>query len=147
MEEKKHMDTVSAAGLLVALGIIYGDIGTSPLYVYATAFGNGVSDVRDVIGSLSLIIWTLTLSPVVKYCWVVLWCDDNGEGGTFAAYGLLARNLGIIRDRAGHVPYEQSVSQFTTEPSSPKYALSPPCPCVSPPHLSGWVAAQARTGG
>ena len=99
---------------------MYGDIGTSPLYVFSTTFVNGVSDVRDVIGALSLILWTLTLSPTLKYCWVVLWCDDNGEGGTFAAYGVLARNLGISRQRGGPMPYDHSISQFTTEPTGKK---------------------------
>eukprot|EP00270_Netrium_digitus_P015917 TRINITY_DN562_c0_g1_i5.p1 TRINITY_DN562_c0_g1~~TRINITY_DN562_c0_g1_i5.p1 ORF type:complete len:756 (-),score=207.54 TRINITY_DN562_c0_g1_i5:222-2489(-) len=75
------------------VGVVYGDIGTSPLYMYATIFSEGLSDVRDLMGALSLIIWTLTLSPLVKYMFFVMYCDDNGEGGTFALYSLLCRHV------------------------------------------------------
>ena len=64
----------------LASGVVYGDLGTSPLYVYNTTFVFGVEKVEDVIGVTSLIMWLLILSPLVKYCFVVLTCDDNGEG-------------------------------------------------------------------
>ena len=87
----KNLDRVSAAGLLVALGIIYGDIGTSPLYVFnAIINGRMISD-ELIIGSLSCIIWTLTLQTTLKYVILILRADNRGEGGTFALYALVRR--------------------------------------------------------
>lgn len=67
-----------------------GDIGTSPLYVYSSTFTSNPS-YDDLLGALSLIIWSLTLIVTVKYVCIVLFADDEGEGGTFAMYNLLAR--------------------------------------------------------
>ncbi|EPE05218.1 potassium transporter [Ophiostoma piceae UAMH 11346] len=71
-------------------GIIYGDIGTSPLYVYSSTFTSQPSW-DDLVGALSIIIWSLTLIVSVKYVCIVLLADDDGQGGTFALYSLLAR--------------------------------------------------------
>ena len=93
MEEKKHMDTVSAAGLLVALGIIYGDIGTSPLYTLRAIVGaENVINADVVRGALSCIFWTLTLLTSVKYVVLILRADNRGEGGIFALYALVRRH-------------------------------------------------------
>ncbi|KAH0557163.1 hypothetical protein GP486_005050, partial [Trichoglossum hirsutum] len=73
-----------------SIGVIYGDIGTSPLYVYSSTFKSTPS-YDDLLGALSLIIWTLTLIVTIKYCFIVLLADDEGEGGTFALYTLLTR--------------------------------------------------------
>src|SRR5688572_16613114 len=82
---------VSFAGLLIALGIIYGDIGTSPLYVLnAITSGKIITD-ELVIGALSLIIWTLTLQTTVKYVILTLNADNRGEGGIFSLYALVRR--------------------------------------------------------
>lgn len=82
---------VSVAGLLIALGIIYGDIGTSPLYVLnAITKGNTISDAL-IIGSLSLIIWTLTLQTTIKYVILTLQADNKGEGGIFSLFALVRR--------------------------------------------------------
>jgi KUP system potassium uptake protein len=82
---------VSVAGLLIALGIIYGDIGTSPLYVL-NAITNGKTITEDlIIGSLSLIIWTLTLQTTVKYVILTLQADNRGEGGIFSLFALVRR--------------------------------------------------------
>lgn len=82
---------VSFAGLLIALGIIYGDIGTSPLYVL-NAITSGKIITNDlVIGSLSLIIWTLTLQTTVKYVILTLNADNRGEGGIFSLFALVRR--------------------------------------------------------
>jgi KUP system potassium uptake protein len=82
---------VSAAGLLIALGIIYGDIGTSPLYVLnAITNGKVISD-QLIIGSLSLIIWTLTLQTTIKYVILTLQADNRGEGGIFSLFALVRR--------------------------------------------------------
>lgn len=82
---------VSVAGLLIALGIIYGDIGTSPLYVL-NAITNGKIITEDlIIGSLSLIIWTLTLQTTIKYVILTLQADNKGEGGIFSLFALVRR--------------------------------------------------------
>ena len=82
---------VSVAGLLIALGIIYGDIGTSPLYVL-NAITNGKTITQDlIIGSLSLIIWTLTLQTTIKYVILTLQADNKGEGGIFSLFALVRR--------------------------------------------------------
>lgn len=87
----KNLNKVTAAGLLVALGIIYGDIGTSPLYVFNEIIANKVVTEDLIIGSLSCIIWTLTLQTTVKYVILILRADNRGEGGTFALYALVRR--------------------------------------------------------
>lgn len=74
-----------------SIGVVYGDIGTSPLYVYASTFTKGIKDKDDILGVLSLIMYTLLLSPLVKYCFIVLWANDHGNGGTFALYSLISR--------------------------------------------------------
>ncbi|RAK02594.1 KUP system potassium uptake protein [Larkinella arboricola] len=93
MEDKKHLDKVSAAGLLVALGIIYGDIGTSPLYVLRAVVGSDQPIQEDIVrGALSCIFWTITLQTTIKYVILVLRADNRGEGGTFALYALVRRH-------------------------------------------------------
>jgi KUP system potassium uptake protein len=87
----KQTTKVTAAGLLIALGIIYGDIGTSPLYVFNAIVKNKLIDDTLIIGSLSCIIWTMTLQTTIKYVWLVLRADNRGEGGTFALYALVRR--------------------------------------------------------
>ncbi|KAI4728007.1 putative potassium transporter [Aureobasidium sp. EXF-10728] len=77
-------------------GVIYGDIGTSPLYVYSSTFSAAPSR-DDLLGALSLIIWSLTLIVTVKYVLIVLAADDEGEGGTFAIYTLLSRFSEIMK--------------------------------------------------
>ncbi|CAG8656286.1 13390_t:CDS:10 [Dentiscutata erythropus] len=78
-----------------SIGVIYGDIGTSPLYVYTGIFTEPPTDSRDVFGSLSLIVWSLTIVVLIKYVFIVLRADDHGEGGTFALYSLLSRHSGL----------------------------------------------------
>jgi KUP system potassium uptake protein len=86
---KTPTNKVTAAGLLIALGIIYGDIGTSPLYVF-NAIINGRTVNEDLIlGALSCIIWTITLQTTFKYVILILRADNRGEGGTFALYALV----------------------------------------------------------
>ena len=87
----KQINKVSAAGLVIALGIIYGDIGTSPLYVFNAIIGGRTITDHLIIGTLSCIIWTLTLQTTIKYVWLVLKADNRGEGGTFALYALVRR--------------------------------------------------------
>jgi KUP system potassium uptake protein len=87
----KQINKVTAAGLIIALGIIYGDIGTSPLYVFNAIIGDRTISDHLIIGTLSCIIWTLTLQTTIKYVWLVLKADNRGEGGTFALYALVRR--------------------------------------------------------
>jgi len=88
---KSSTSKVTAAGLLIALGIIYGDIGTSPLYVLnAVTKGRMITD-ELVLGTLSCVIWTLTLQTTVKYVILTLRADNRGEGGIFSLYTLVRR--------------------------------------------------------
>jgi KUP system potassium uptake protein len=73
-----------------SVGVIYGDIGTSPLYVYSSTFTEAPNR-ADLMGALSLIIWSLTLMVTVKYILIILRADNDGEGGTFSTYSLLSR--------------------------------------------------------
>jgi KUP system potassium uptake protein len=87
-----HLNTrVTAAGLLIALGIIYGDIGTSPLYVMNAITSGKVISEQLIIGSLSCIIWTLTLQTTIKYVVLTLNADNRGEGGVFSLFALVRR--------------------------------------------------------
>jgi KUP system potassium uptake protein len=87
----KQTNKVTAAGLIIALGIIYGDIGTSPLYVFNAIISDRTISESLIVGSLSCIIWTLTLQTTIKYVTLVLKADNRGEGGTFALYALVRR--------------------------------------------------------
>ena len=95
--ESQHKKNVSAAMFLVTIGIVYGDIGTSPMYVMKSILeGNGgISHVDEdfIIGSLSLVIWTITLLTTVKHVLIALRADNHGEGGIFALYSLV-KNCG-----------------------------------------------------
>ncbi|MFT3793221.1 KUP/HAK/KT family potassium transporter [Flavobacterium sp.] len=79
------------AGLLITLGIIYGDIGTSPLYVMKAIVGAHAIDANIVLGGISCIFWTLTLQTTIKYVIITLSADNHGEGGIFALYALVKR--------------------------------------------------------
>jgi KUP system potassium uptake protein len=88
---KAPLNKVSAAGLLIALGIIYGDIGTSPLYVLNAITKDKAISYELILGSLSLIIWTLTLQTTIKYVILTLQADNRGEGGVFSLFALVRR--------------------------------------------------------
>ena len=88
----KNLNKASVAGILIALGIIYGDIGTSPLYVMNAICNGKVIDEFLIIGALSCIIWTLTLQTTVKYVMLTLKADNNGEGGIFSLFALVRRH-------------------------------------------------------
>lgn len=90
-KDNRRIDKLSFAGLLITLGIVYGDIGTSPLYVMgAVANGVPVSELLAV-GAVSCVIWTLTLTTTVKYILITLRADNNGEGGIFSLFSLVKR--------------------------------------------------------
>ena len=87
----KHLNKVTLGGLILTLGIIYGDIGTSPLYVMKAIMGSQPIDEQTVLGALSCIFWTLTLQTTLKYVFLTLKADNKGEGGIFSLYTLLKR--------------------------------------------------------
>lgn len=96
-----------------SLGVVYGDLSTSPLYVYKSTFAEDIhhSDTNEEIyGVLSFVFWTLTLIPLLKYVFIVLRADDNGEGGTFALYSLLCRHA-----RVSLLPNTQLADEELTE--------------------------------
>lgn len=81
-----------------SLGVVYGDLSISPLYVYKSTFAEDIQHSQtneEIFGVLSFVFWTLTLVPLFKYVFIVLRADDNGEGGTFALYSLLCRHANI----------------------------------------------------
>ncbi|MCO5552631.1 hypothetical protein L7F22_006146 [Adiantum nelumboides] len=111
-----------------SFGVVYGDLSTSPLYVYkSTFFGSKVrlsdSD-AEIMGVLSFIFWTITLIPALKYVFIVLRADDNGEGGTFALYSLLCRHA-----KVGLLPNQQALDQELST-----YSLEPP-PATQSSHI------------
>lgn len=83
---------ITVASLLVALGIIYGDIGTSPLYVLKAIVGTKAITEDLVFGAISCVFWTLVLQTTVKYIWLTLRADNDGEGGIFSLYALVRKH-------------------------------------------------------
>ncbi|PNY12033.1 potassium transporter 2-like protein [Trifolium pratense] len=81
-----------------SLGVVYGDLSISPLYVFTSTFAEDIEHSEtneEIYGTLSFVFWTLTLIPLFKYVFVVLRADDNGEGGTFALYSLICRHAKV----------------------------------------------------
>lgn len=87
-----HFNKLTLSGLIVTLGIIYGDIGTSPLYVMSAIVGKDAINADIVKGAISCIFWTLTLQTTIKYVIITLRADNKGEGGIFSLYTLVRRN-------------------------------------------------------
>ena len=95
MSESKQnlgVNRLTLAGLIITLGIVYGDIGTSPLYVVKAIF-TGFTDFKEefVLGAISCIFWTLTIQTTLKYVIITLQADNNGEGGIFALFALIRK--------------------------------------------------------
>ncbi|KAK9669808.1 hypothetical protein RND81_13G155600 [Saponaria officinalis] len=110
-----------------SVGVVYGDLSTSPLYVYTSTFkGKRKNYLTEdaVFGAFSLIFWTLTLIPLLKYVFIVLNADDNGEGGTFALYSLLCRHA-----KFSLLPNQQAADE---ELSTYKYGHSGSFAATSP---------------
>lgn len=91
MIKDKSTSKITVASLLITLGIIYGDIGTSPLYVMKAIIGNQEIDPETILGGISAIFWTLTLQTTIKYVILTLRADNHGEGGIFALYALVSK--------------------------------------------------------
>ena len=88
-EDNIHRRAITVAGLLVTLGIIFGDIGTSPLYVFQTIIGDRPVSELLVYGGVSAVFWTLTLQTTIKYIMLTLEADNHGEGGIFSLFSLV----------------------------------------------------------
>lgn len=92
MSNHKNVNALTAGGLLVSLGIVFGDIGTSPLYTLKAIFKSvGAITPELVLGALSCVIWTLTLQTTIKYVVITLRADNKGEGGIFSLYSLVRK--------------------------------------------------------
>ncbi|XP_024025480.1 potassium transporter 1 [Morus notabilis] len=108
----KRVSCTSTTVLILAyqsLGVVYGDLSTSPLYVYKTTFSGKFSlheDDEEIFGVFSFIFWTFTLIALFKYVLIVMSADDNGEGGTFALYSLLCRHA-----RLSVLPNQESIDE------------------------------------
>ncbi|KAL5552923.1 hypothetical protein UlMin_040324 [Ulmus minor] len=102
------------------LGVVYGDMGTSPLYVFADVFSKvPIESEVDVLGALSLVMYTIALIPLAKYVFVVLKANDNGEGGTFALYSLICRyaKVNLLPNRQ---PADEQISSFKLKLPTPE---------------------------
>ncbi|KAL6494571.1 Potassium transporter 7 [Orobanche gracilis] len=94
------------------LGVVFGDVGTSPLYTFSVMFSKApVNGNEDVLGALSLVLYTLILISLIKYVFIVLWANDDGEGGTFALYSLICRHakVSLLPDQ---LPSDARISSF-----------------------------------
>lgn len=106
------------------LGVVFGDVGTSPLYTFSVMFDKApIQGAEDVLGALSLVLYTLILIPLVKYVLVVLWANDDGEGGTFALYSLICRHakVSLIPNQ---LPSDARISSFRLKVPSPELERS-----------------------
>ncbi|URE30352.1 Potassium transporter [Musa troglodytarum] len=118
-----------------SLGVVYGDLSTSPLYVYKSTFAEDIQHSEtneEIYGVLSFVFWTLTLVPLLKYVFIVLRADDDGEGGTFALYSLLCRHA-----RVGFLPNGQLADEEIS-------AYKKTDRCGGAGSLSGGVGAASR---
>ncbi|KAF8411469.1 hypothetical protein HHK36_004020 [Tetracentron sinense] len=109
---------------LQTLSVVFGDVGTSPLYTFSVMFSKSpISGEEDVLGALSLVLYTLILIPLIKYVFVVLWANDDGEGGTFALYSLICRNAKVSL-LPNQLPSDARISSFRLKVPSPELERS-----------------------
>ncbi|KAE8713537.1 Potassium transporter 7 [Hibiscus syriacus] len=117
----KELSTWSTLALAFqTLGVVYGDMGTSPLYVFSDVFSKvKIESDMDILGALSLVIYTIALIPLAKYVFVVLKANDNGEGGTFALYSLTCRyaKVNMLPNRQ---PADEQISSFKLKLPTPE---------------------------
>uniref|UniRef100_A0A2K2C0W6 Potassium transporter n=2 Tax=Populus trichocarpa TaxID=3694 RepID=A0A2K2C0W6_POPTR len=106
------------------LGVVFGDVGTSPLYTFGVMFTKApINGEEDVVGALSLVLYTLILIPLLKYVLVVLWANDDGEGGTFALYSLICRHA-KVNLLPNQLPSDARISSFRLKVPSPELERS-----------------------
>ncbi|KAL1812143.1 hypothetical protein DCAR_0624339 [Daucus carota subsp. sativus] len=122
-----YEDVTLGRSILLAfqtLGVVFGDVGTSPLYTFSVMFSKApVNGNEDVLGALSLVLYTLLLVPLVKYVLIVLLANDDGEGGTFALYSLICRhaNASLLPNQ---LPSDARISSFRLKVPSPELERS-----------------------
>ncbi|KAI0504388.1 hypothetical protein KFK09_015340 [Dendrobium nobile] len=125
-----------------SLGVVYGDLSISPLYVYKSAFAEDIEHSEtneEIFGVLSFVFWTLTLVPLLKYVFIVLRADDNGEGGTFALYSLLCRHA-----RVGLLPNGQIADEELSAYKKTDGICHDHCPGSGEAGVGGRFTAAAR---
>ncbi|KAK9110687.1 hypothetical protein Sjap_018747 [Stephania japonica] len=106
------------------LGVVFGDVGTSPLYTFSVMFSKSpIRGEEDILGALSLVLYTLILIPLIKYVFVVLWANDDGEGGTFALYSLICRHAKVSL-LPNQLPSDSRISSFRLKVPSPELERS-----------------------
>jgi len=117
-----HTAPKASMGLILnlafqSIGVVYGDLGTSPLYVYSSTFTSGIKSNKDILGVLCLIIYTIIAVPLIKYIFIVLRANDNGEGGTFALYSLICRHAKVSVAHSRQ-PTDLNISSYKLETPS-----------------------------
>ncbi|PIA55208.1 hypothetical protein AQUCO_00800141v1 [Aquilegia coerulea] len=106
------------------LGVVFGDVGISPLYTFSVMFSKSpIQGKEDVLGALSLVIYTLILIPLIKYVFIVIWANDDGEGGTFALYSLICRHARVSL-LPNQLPSDTRISSFRLKVPSPELERS-----------------------
>lgn len=106
------------------LGVVYGDLGTSPLYVFTSVFSTApIKGDEDVLGALSLVMYTIALIPLAKYVFIVLKANDNGEGGTFSLYSLICR-YAKVNLLPNQQPSDEKISSFKLKLPTPELERS-----------------------
>src|ERR1017187_9678555 len=90
--ENNNLKKLTYAGFLVSIGIVFGDIGTSPLYTFTAIIGDRTVTELLALGSVSAIFWTLTFQTTLKYVFITMRADNNGEGGIFSLFALIRRH-------------------------------------------------------
>ncbi|XP_075520750.1 potassium transporter 7-like [Primulina tabacum] len=117
--QRNNFENVTLARKIVlaflTLGVVFGDVGTSPLYTFSVMFSKAPANGKeDVLGALSLVLYTLILIPLIKYALIVLWANDDGEGGTFALYSLICRHAKVSL-LPNQLPSDARISIFRLE--------------------------------
>ncbi|KAH9609969.1 hypothetical protein KSS87_019435 [Heliosperma pusillum] len=118
LEETSAWHTLALA--FQTLGVVYGDLGTSPLYVFTDVFSKvSITSEVDVLGALSVVLYTIALVPLAKYVFIVLKANDNGEGGTFALYSLISRyaHVNMLPNRQ---PADERISSYRLKLPTPE---------------------------
>ncbi|XP_060215738.1 putative potassium transporter 12 [Lycium barbarum] len=120
-QHKKDVPLLATLSLAFqTLGVVYGDMGTSPLYVFSDVFSKvPITSEVDVLGALSIVFYTIALIPLMKYVFIVLKANDSGEGGTFALYSLICRyaNVNLLPNRT---PADECISSFKLRLPTPE---------------------------
>ncbi|KAL6777355.1 KUP1 [Auxenochlorella protothecoides x Auxenochlorella symbiontica] len=129
-----------------SLGVIYGDIGTSPLYTLGTLFADGApDDEQEIMGTFSMIFWYLTIIVLIKYVTFALRADDNGEGGTFALYAIISRACNLRSGGATHTSdFELSGYDPLASATAPQGSDAAPAPNANVKVKSGANARVKR---